>query len=43
MLRNLFFAVPFLLLVHVTSAVALAKCPGNGAYNNCTNSEMEPG
>ena len=31
MLRTLFLIVPFLLLVHVTSAVALPKCPGS--YN----------
>ena len=43
MLRNLFLFVPFLFLVHVTSAVALAKCPGNGACNNCTHSELETG
>ena len=40
MLRNLFLFVPFLLLVHVPSALALPKCCGNGAYNNCTNSDM---
>ena len=38
MLRNLFLIVPFLLLVHVTSAVALPACPGsydNATWTNC--------
>ena len=37
-LRNLFLFVPFLLLVHVTSAVALPKCPGSynkNTWHNC--------
>ena len=37
MLRNLFLIVPFLLLVHVTSAVALPPCPTDPAsyFDNC--------
>ncbi len=38
MLRNLFLLVLFLLLVHVTSAVALPKCPGyyhKATWHNC--------
>ena len=42
MLRNLFLLVPFLLLVHVTSAVALPKCPGiyDGTWHNCEGSAL---
>ena len=37
MLRNLFLIVPFLLLVHVTSAVALSPCPSDddAYWDNC--------
>ena len=37
MLRNLFLLVPFLLLVHVTSAVALPPCQGDdeSKWQNC--------
>ena len=37
MLRNLFLVVPFLLLVHVTSAVALPPCPTDpiAYFDNC--------
>ena len=37
MLRNLFLVVPFLLLVHVTSAVALPPCPTDPVayFDNC--------
>ena len=38
MLRNLFLFVPLLLLVHVTSAVALPKCPGIYDPNTWHNS-----
>ena len=37
MLRNLFLIVPFLLLVHVTSAEALPECQGSDVaqWHNC--------
>ena len=45
MLRNLFLIVPFLLLVHVTSAVALPECPGsydNTTWTNCEGAYVWP-
>ncbi len=39
MLRTLFLIVPFLLLVHVTSAAALPECQGSYNKNTWTNCE----
>ena len=42
MLRNLFLVLPFLLLVHVTGAVALPPCLGSDVrkWHNCEGSKM---
>ena len=44
MLRNLFLFAPLLLLVHVTSAVALPSCPGSDVtrWHNCEGTRAYP-